>query len=136
MPEGKILWICDVIQPSHPLSYPSPPAFSLSQDQGLFQWVSSSNQVAKILELQLQYQSFNEYSGLISFRIDQFDPLAVQDTLKSLFQHHSSKVSILWPPDAKNWLIGKDPDPGEDWRQGEKDMTEDEMVGWHHWLDR
>ena len=42
---------------------------------------------------------------------------------------------ILWPPDAKNWLIGKDPDAGKDWRQEAKGMTEDEMVGWHHWLD-
>ena len=39
---------------------------------------------------------------------------------------------ILWPPDAKNWLNGKDPDAGKDWRQEEKGMTEDEMVGWHH----
>ena len=42
---------------------------------------------------------------------------------------------ILWPPDAKNWLIGKDPDVGKDWRQEKKGMTEDEMIGWHHWLD-
>ena len=42
---------------------------------------------------------------------------------------------ILWPSDAKNWLIGKDPDAGKDWRWGEKGMTEDEMVGWHHWLN-
>ena len=42
---------------------------------------------------------------------------------------------ILWPPDVKNWLIGKDPNTGKDWRQEEKGMTEDEMVGWHHWLD-
>ena len=42
---------------------------------------------------------------------------------------------IFWPPDAKNWLIGKDPDAGKDWRQEEKGTTEDEMVGWHHWLD-
>ena len=48
----------DAFQPSHPLSSPSPPAFSLSQHQGLFQWVSSLHQVAKILELQLQHQSF------------------------------------------------------------------------------
>ena len=40
-----------------------------------------------------------------------------------------------WPPDGKNWLIGKDPDAGKDWRQEEKGTTEDEMVGWHHWLD-
>ena len=48
------------------------------------------------MELQLQYQSSNEYSGLISFRIDLFDLLAVQGTFKSLLQHHSSKASILW----------------------------------------
>ena len=42
---------------------------------------------------------------------------------------------ILWPPDVKSWLIGKDPDAGKDKRQEEKGMTEDEMVGWHHWLD-
>ena len=46
-----------------------------------------------------------------------------------------AEAPILWPPDAKSWLIGKDPDVGEDWRQEEKGTTEDEMVGWHHWLD-
>ena len=51
-------WVGDAIQPSHPLSSPSPPAFNLSQYQGLFQWVSSLHQVAKILEFQLQHQSF------------------------------------------------------------------------------
>ena len=47
-----------------------------------------------------------------------------------------TETPILWPPDVKNWLIGKDPDAGKDWRQEEKGMTEDEMVGWHHWLNR
>ena len=46
-----------------------------------------------------------------------------------------AETLILWPPDVKNWLIRKDPDAGKDWRQEEKGMTEDEMVGWHHWLD-
>ena len=46
-----------------------------------------------------------------------------------------SEAPILWPPDAKNWLIWKDPDAGQDWRQEEKGMTEDEIVGWHYWLD-
>ena len=46
-----------------------------------------------------------------------------------------AEAPILWPPDVKNWLPGKDPDAGKDWRQEEKGMTEDEMVGWHHWLD-
>ena len=46
-----------------------------------------------------------------------------------------AETPILWPPDAKKWLIGKDPDAGEDWRCKEKWMTEDEMVGWHHQLE-
>ena len=46
-----------------------------------------------------------------------------------------AEAPILWPPDEKNWLIGKDPDTGKEWGQEEKVMTEDEMVGWHHWLD-
>ena len=46
-----------------------------------------------------------------------------------------AEAPILWPPDAKNWLIGKDPDAGKDWKQEEKGMTEDEMVGWYHQLN-
>ena len=46
-----------------------------------------------------------------------------------------AETPILWPADAKSWLIGKDPDAGRDWGQEEKRMTEDKMVGWHHWLD-
>ena len=87
----------DAIQPSHPLSSPSP-AFNLSQCQGLFQWKRP-----RVLRIRWpEYWSFsfsinpsNEYSGLISFRLDWFDLLAVQGTLKSLLQHHSSKASIL-----------------------------------------
>ena len=45
-----------------------------------------------------------------------------------------AETAILWPPDVKNWLTGKDPDAGKDWRQEEKGSTEDEKVGWHHWL--
>ena len=58
--ETHVHWVGDAIQPSHPLSSPSFPAFNLSQPQGLFQWVSSSHQVAKVLEFQLQHQSFPE----------------------------------------------------------------------------
>ena len=92
--QTHVHWVGDAIQPSHPLSSPSPPALNLSQHQGLFQWVSSSHQVAKVLELQLQHQSFNGYSGLISFRIDCFD-LAIQGTLKSLLKNHNSKASVI-----------------------------------------
>ena len=48
---------------------------------------------------------------------------------------NEAETPILWPPDAKSWLIRKDPDAGRDWGQEEKGMTEDEMAGWHHWLD-
>ena len=87
-------WICDAIQQSHPLPSPYSLAFTLSQHQGLCIWVSSSHWVAKVLELQPQHQSFQWHSGLISFRMDWFD--AVQGTLNSLLQHHSSKASIFW----------------------------------------
>ena len=70
----------DAIQTSHPLLSPSPPAFNLSQHQGLSQWVSSSYQVAKVLKFQLQHSPSNEHPGLISFRIDWLDLLAVQGT--------------------------------------------------------
>ena len=93
--QTHVHWVYDVIQPSHPLLSPSPPAFNLSQHHGLFKWVSSSHHVPKVLEFQLQHQSFQDYSGLISFRMDWLDLLAIQGTLKNLFQHYSSKASIL-----------------------------------------
>ena len=95
--QTHVHWVDNAIQPSHPLLPPSPPALNLSQHQSLFQWVSSLHQVAKLLELQLQHQSFQWFplSGLISFRMDWLDIFAVQRTLKSLLQHHSSKASVL-----------------------------------------
>ena len=86
----------DAIQPACSLSCPSPPAFNLSQQQGLFWWVSSSHQAAKYWSFSFHISLFKKYSGLISFRIDWLDLLAVQGTLKSLLQCHSSKASILW----------------------------------------
>jgi len=82
--QTHVHWVGDAIQPSHPLSSPSPPAFNFSQHQGLFQWVSSLYQVAKVLQFQLQHQSFQWIFGLISFRMDWLDLLVVQGTLKSL----------------------------------------------------
>ena len=86
----------DAIQSSHPLSSPSPLAFNLSQHQGLFRWVRFSHQVDKDWSFTFSICPSNEYSGLISFRMHWLDLLAVQGTLKSLLQHHSSKASILW----------------------------------------
>ena len=88
-------WVGDAIQPSHPLSSPSPPPFNLSQHQGVF-----SNESAlrirgpKYWSFSFSISPSNEYSGLISFRMVWLDLLAVQGTLKSLLQHHSSKASI------------------------------------------
>ena len=87
--------VSDVIQLSHPLSSPSPPAFNLSQHQGLFQGVSSLHQVAKYWSFSLSIRLHNVYSGVISFRIDRLDLLEVQGLLKHLLQYHSSKASIL-----------------------------------------
>ena len=61
--QTHVHWVDDAIQPSHPLSSPSPPAFNFSQHQGLFQWVGSLNPMAKVLELQFQHQSSNEYQS-------------------------------------------------------------------------
>ena len=82
----------DAIQPSHSLSFPSPPAFNLSQHQSLFKRVSSSHQMTKYWSFSFSISPFNEYSGLISFRIDRLDLLEPQGTLKNLFQHHNSKA--------------------------------------------
>ena len=79
--QTHVHWVRDAIQPSHPLPSPSP-AFNISQHQGLFWWVSSSHQVAKVLEFQLQHQSFQWIFRTDSFRMDWLDLLAVQGTLK------------------------------------------------------
>ena len=91
----KLMSTESVIQPSHPLPSPSPLAFNLSQHQGLFWWVGPSHQVAKYWSFSFNVSLSNEYSGLISFRINWFELLAVQGTLQSLLQHDSSKASIL-----------------------------------------
>ena len=89
-------WVGDAIQPSHPLSSPSPPAFHLSQHWSLFQWVSVlCIRWPKYCSFNFSISPSNEYSGLISFRMDWLDLFAVHGTLKSLLQHYSSKASIL-----------------------------------------
>ena len=93
--QTHVYWVSDAIQPFHPLSSPSLPVLNLSQHQCLFQWVSSSQRWPKYWSFSFSISPSNEYSGFISFRIDWFDLLAVQGTLKSLLQHHSSKASIV-----------------------------------------
>ena len=75
---------------------PFSPTFNPSQHQSLFQWVSSLHLVTKYWSFSFSISPSNEYLGLISFRMDCLDFLAIQGTLKSLLQHHSSKVSVLW----------------------------------------
>ena len=87
--------VSDAIQLSHPLSSPSLPALNLSQHQSLIQWVSSSLRWPKYWSFSFSISPSKEHSGLISFRMDWLDLLAVQHTLKSLLQHHSSNASIL-----------------------------------------
>ena len=86
----------DAIKPSHPLSSPSPPAFNLSQHQGLSSQSVLCIKGPKYWNFSFSISPSKEYSGLISFRIDWLDLLAVQGTLKSLLQHHNLKTSVLW----------------------------------------
>ena len=87
--------LSDAIQPSHPLSSPSP-AFNISQHQGLSNELVLRIRWPKYWSFSFSISPSSEYSGLISFHMDSLDLLAVQGTLKSLLQHHSSKASILW----------------------------------------
>ena len=93
--------VSDANQQSHPLSSPFPPAFNLFQHQGLFQWISSSHQVAKILEFQLQHSSSYEYSGLFSLRMDWLISLqskglsrVFSNTRVQKHQYFSTKLSL------------------------------------------
>jgi len=93
--QTHVQWVSDAIQPSHPLSYPSPPTLNLSQHQGLFQWVNSLHLVAKVLEFQLQHQSFQWtprtdllWDGLVG------SSCSPRDSQES--SPKSPKASILW----------------------------------------
>ena len=95
--QTHVHWVGDATQPSHPLQSLSPSAFNHSQHQGFFPKESVLGIMwPKYCSFSFSISPFNEYSGLISFRMDWFDFLAVQGTLKSLLQYHSSKTSILW----------------------------------------
>ena len=91
--QTHVHWVGDAIQISHSVSSPSPPAFSLSQHQGFFNELALHIRWSKYWNFSINPS--NEYSVLISIKTDWFDLLTVQGTLKSLFQHHSSKASIL-----------------------------------------
>ena len=88
--QTRVHWVSDAIQPSYPLSSPYSPAFNLSQHQGLLhiRW-------PEYWSLRVNISPSNEHPGMISFAMDWLDLLAVQGTLKSLLQHHSSKASVI-----------------------------------------
>ena len=93
--QTHVHWVGDAIQPFHPV-IPFSSAFSLSQHQGFSNESALHIRWPKDWSFSFSISPSNEYSGLISFRIDWLDLLAVQGTLKSFLQHHSSKASILW----------------------------------------
>ena len=111
--QAHVCWVNDAIQPSHPLSSPSP-ALSLSQHQGLLQWVGPLYQVPKYWSFSFSISPSNDYSGLISFRMDWLDLLAVQGTLKSLLnttvqkhQFFSTHLSLWSNSHIHTWLLEK-----------------------------
>ena len=93
--QTQVHWVGDAIQLSHPLLSPSPPALNLSQHQGLFNESALCIKWPKYWSFSFKISPSNEHPGLISFRMDWLDLLAVRGTLKSLLWHHSSKASIL-----------------------------------------
>ena len=93
--QAHVYWVSDAIQPSHPLSSPSPPACNLPSIRGFSNESVLCIRGPKYWSFSFNFSPSNEFSGLISFRIDWFHLLAVQGTLKSLLQHHSTKASIL-----------------------------------------
>ena len=110
-------WVSDTIQAFHPLSPPSPPAFNLSSINIFFNKSALRIKWLKRSSFNFSISPSNEYSGLISFRIDWSNLLVVRGTLKSLLQHHSLKISILWRsalfivqlshPYIQTWLLEK-----------------------------
>ena len=110
--QTHVHWVSDAIQSSHPLSSPSPLAFNLSQHQGLFKWVSSLHQVAKVLEFQLQHQSF-QWTFRTDFLQDELvgSPWSPRDSQESFpipqFKSiNSSALSLLYGP-VLTWLLEK-----------------------------
>ena len=105
-------WVGDAIQPSHPLSSPSPPALNLSQHQGLFQWVRSSHQVAKVLEFQLQHQSYqwtpspSGWTGWISLQSKALSRIFSNTTVQK-HQFFSTQLSSQSNSHIHTWPLEK-----------------------------
>jgi len=134
--QTDIHWISDAIQPSHPLLPASPLALNLSSSH-VWMWELDHKEgwapknwcfLTVVLEKTLE-------SVLDSKDIKPVHPKGNQPWIVIGRTGTEAEAPILWPPDVKSWLIGKDPDAGKDWQQEEKRATEDEMAGWHHWFN-
>ena len=128
--QTHVHWVSDAIQPSDPLSSPSPPALNFSQHQVFSNESTLRISWPKYWSCSFKIRPSNEHPGLISFRMDWLDLFAVQGTLKSLLQHHSSKASILW---RSAFFIVQPSHPymtTGSWGHKESDMTE-----WLNWTD-
>ena len=132
-------WVGDAIQPSHLLSAPSPPAFNLSQHEGLFQWVSSLHQVAKYWP-----QITNEPQVTLSWLpdISMVHSQVCEETSTQKNKLNHSSLFIFYKSTTNSFCYGpalglKDVFrvPGKDWGQEEKGATEDKIIGWHHQLN-
>ena len=112
--QTHVYWVGDGIQPSHPLLSPSPLALTLSQHQGLFKWVSSSHQVAKILSFNFNISPSNEHPGLISFRMDGWISLQSKGLSRVFFnttvqkhQFFGAQLSLWSNSHIHTWLLEK-----------------------------
>ena len=92
--QTNVHWVGDAIWLSHPLSCPSPPALNLSQHQDLFQWVSSSHQVAKYWSFSFSFSPSNEYSGLTFLRMTGLITMLFKGHLRVVLQHQNSELSF------------------------------------------
>ena len=98
-------------------------------------WTIKKAERRRIDAFELQY--WRRFLSLLDYKeIQPVHPKRNQSWIFIGRTDAEAETPILWPPDVKNWLTGKDPDAGKDWRQEEKGTTEDEMVGWHHRLNR
>ena len=105
--------------------------------KGIDMWPCSPQQCFVIMSTQMMLLNYGEDSWE-SLELQGVQPVSPKENQSWIFigrTNAEAEAPVIWPPDAKNWLIGKEPDAGKDWRQEEKGTTEDEMVGWHHLLN-
>ena len=140
-------WVGDGIQPSHPLLSPSPPAFTLSLHDALpisdkvlysqnYDFSSSHVQIREV-DNKEGWTPKNWCFWIVVLEMNLESPLDSKEIKLVRPKENQPWIAgtpILWPPDAKSQLFGKDPDAGKDGGQEEKGATENKIVGWHYWL--